>query len=1053
MPRRNVVSVAAVRNGKLLFGLRNDSGKWNMPGGHVEDGEEPETAARRELKEETGLEGLRWEPIGFCDINENLRVYSFLCRVDDGEPSGDADPDKEMAAFRWLNPDKLPKSVMSNLHNKQDVTLQFLKLQDRSLQLIWDEDAPTSREIDSKLKKVEQPKGATNVIDFQAHAQRITAQRREAAEDEIGRREAQGLTTESPDERSQRQRREAVTAGFPKFKAGDQVRLGAWGQAGTVAEHHREGPHHYYQVKWAEGPDSRVHEAHLVPIMEKAETPKKNFKDDPAYQRALAVKARIESLAAAGAKPSIWPHKHNPQGRVVVSQDPSKPGAWRVTHFDGDLPPTGHMEAPDHVGALWSAHRSGADIMAESHADPIKKFETEVGEWLVKMARPGPKFPGLGLPDDRRETPIISTPQQLKTKNHAFTNAIMNADLYSPEKPSAPPIRAAVPRSSTEIWQDWDSNVEGIRDRVRQRSHQTNDRDNPYKGPAGAASIAPSNPSISYSKDNNLRPPDTGHPSDLIHQDINGPLATQLHENLHLMFNRVQGRYGYQGRKNLVRNLVDDMRLHEPDGYLALRNYISARYPEAMTDPALGPEEHLTTLLNYVNNPGERQAFHQFMNHDSEHTLNFGNQMKRAYAHLMARSKTVDPTWVLDPNDKRKLEWDKIEKESEAQMAKSEGNLANDLDGADETALHMLGFNPIIAPAFEAAKFLSGKQEPAHQLVRQALYQCDGNYVEAAAKAFGLPETAETYTAIKALISIAGLAKAIGDQQAPTATDIQAGVPDAEKTAEGIRRAFQMKQVKVAHLDGKHSKGSLIAKDGQSDTVYLLKPGSGGAGPASGVSQEHASQSRRESAFWHIAEDWGLGRYVPRTDLVIIDGNEFAAIHMLPFTWKNFQRKLGAEPSTIRSTLEGYRNDGTLTRWAVLDFVLGNPDRHGENEMVSEDNKQIGLIDHGSAFAGDEFDPANDKNSFVPYYLRAWAPARFNGQDPEAKLTAMPTVSADVRAQLQEWLNNIHADRLEAILQRFGIDPGPTLRRLAKVKSAAVSLPVDEAINRLWVTT
>jgi ADP-ribose pyrophosphatase len=54
-----------------------------LPAGLVEEGEEPEAAARRELAEETGYGGGEWEPLGAVASSPSLKdnwAYLFLAR-------------------------------------------------------------------------------------------------------------------------------------------------------------------------------------------------------------------------------------------------------------------------------------------------------------------------------------------------------------------------------------------------------------------------------------------------------------------------------------------------------------------------------------------------------------------------------------------------------------------------------------------------------------------------------------------------------------------------------------------------------------------------------------------------------------------------------------------------------------------------------------------------------------------------------------------------------------------------------------------------------------
>jgi NAD+ diphosphatase len=106
-------SVVAVDDeGRVLLARRaGDPGKgmWDLPGGFIEEGEDPVTTVHRELQEETGLE---IEPVeflgGFADHygEDGIRTVNlyWTARITAGEPS----PSDDVAALEWFDPDNLP---------------------------------------------------------------------------------------------------------------------------------------------------------------------------------------------------------------------------------------------------------------------------------------------------------------------------------------------------------------------------------------------------------------------------------------------------------------------------------------------------------------------------------------------------------------------------------------------------------------------------------------------------------------------------------------------------------------------------------------------------------------------------------------------------------------------------------------------------------------------------------------------------------------------------------------------------------------------------------
>ena len=94
---------------KLVI-VRNGDNSWSPPGGSIEEGETYEGAAIREIKEESNMNVLHIETIGYQDIevpeeNRTVRQCRMFCIV---EPYGDfeSDPDGDILEIKFINPEE-----------------------------------------------------------------------------------------------------------------------------------------------------------------------------------------------------------------------------------------------------------------------------------------------------------------------------------------------------------------------------------------------------------------------------------------------------------------------------------------------------------------------------------------------------------------------------------------------------------------------------------------------------------------------------------------------------------------------------------------------------------------------------------------------------------------------------------------------------------------------------------------------------------------------------------------------------------------------------------
>ncbi len=104
-----VVGAAIIKDGKLFAAQRPGSKevgfKWEFPGGKIEEGETPEEALKREIREElsTEIEVDRFiTTVSYTYPTFHLSMAVFLCHLTGPEPTL-----SEHVACAWLTADQL----------------------------------------------------------------------------------------------------------------------------------------------------------------------------------------------------------------------------------------------------------------------------------------------------------------------------------------------------------------------------------------------------------------------------------------------------------------------------------------------------------------------------------------------------------------------------------------------------------------------------------------------------------------------------------------------------------------------------------------------------------------------------------------------------------------------------------------------------------------------------------------------------------------------------------------------------------------------------------
>ena len=118
------VTATIIKRGKVLLGKRSNDpyrGYWDLPGGFLDDGENPEKGLKREMKEELGVEieikkfiGIFMDRFKDQDDWYNALCLHYLVSIKKGDPK----PLEEVSELQWFPLNNLPKRISFKSNRK-----------------------------------------------------------------------------------------------------------------------------------------------------------------------------------------------------------------------------------------------------------------------------------------------------------------------------------------------------------------------------------------------------------------------------------------------------------------------------------------------------------------------------------------------------------------------------------------------------------------------------------------------------------------------------------------------------------------------------------------------------------------------------------------------------------------------------------------------------------------------------------------------------------------------------------------------------------------------
>lgn len=323
--------------------------------------------------------------------------------------------------------------------------------------------------------------------------------------------------------------------------------------------------------------------------------------------------------------------------------------------------------------------------------------------------------------------------------------------------------------------------------------------------------------------------------------------------------------------------------------------------------------------------------------------------------------------------------------------------------------------------AFDAVRWMTGREPVGSGMERLAWVGEDGDAVAAALRAYGEEPTAENRAAVEAWMR--SMDRKNSNQNEPVVAGIIAG---DEPAAVEIRRANQDGGLRP------RANGTLYARDPETGSEWMLRP---------------CPTAPKAAAFAEIAEAWGLGHYVLGAAVVAVDDQPYLAERLAPRDMVTLGDQGRCSVNSPRMSLDPVLQDGSLHRWAVLDYVLGNPDRPPSSVLVSE-RRAAYLIRNEGAFA-ETFQPALDPRCFAPAYMTVWGPSGWANLGVYEKRAAWPGMAGSAEATVT-WFGNQSEEPVKLTCARRGLASEGPLGRLRHLRERAAVEGLDRALREVW---